>query len=232
MAPRTGGDTGTGVLSDRTRCAPFAVLSSGARSPGSGASVDSQDWASRMWELAAQSSAYAPSLVEEYGEEAARVFAVGCDIIGDQIKDDLDQLRSMPRGTHIGEAPASWLDGQLPPQWLMRYDYDFLFRLRATVEAVRLRAVHPSSGPFRVAPRSDFRSTRSRAAATTTPRTRGCRSLPPSTPCSTRLFPGQASNRRASRTHECGPHYLTFEPLRAGRPQDLPTHLPIGDVAV
>jgi hypothetical protein len=189
MAPRTGGDTGTGVLSDRTRCAPFAVLSSGARSPGSGASVDSQDWASRMWELAAQSSAYAPSLVEEYGEEAARVFAVGCDIIGDQIKDDLDQLRSMPRGTHIGEAPASWLDGQLPPQWLMRYDYDFLFRLRATVEAVRLRAVYPSSGPFRVAPRSDFRSTRSRAAATTT-RTRGCQSLPPSTPCSPRPLPG------------------------------------------
>lgn len=135
-------ENGSSIRQDKMRAVCRALKWRALPVVGSGTSTGSQDAPSGMWELAAQSSAYAPSLVEEYGEEAARVFAVGCDIISDQIKDDLEQLRSMPRGAHVGEAPAAWLDGQLPPRWLMRYDYDFLFRLRATVEAVRLRAVH------------------------------------------------------------------------------------------
>ena len=47
-----------------------------------------------------------------------------------------------------------------------------------------------SSGPPHAAPRSGCRSTRSRAAVTPPPRTRGCRSSPPSAPCSTRPLPG------------------------------------------
>ena len=137
-------ENGSSIRQDKLRAVCRALKWRTLPVVGSRSTTDDQDPPPGMWELAARSSAYAPSLVEEYGEEAARVFAVGCDITSDQIKDDLEQLRSMPRGSHVGEVPASWLDDQLPPRWLMRYDYDFLFRLRATVEALRLRAVHPS----------------------------------------------------------------------------------------
>jgi transcriptional regulator with XRE-family HTH domain len=136
-------ENGSSIRQDKLRVVRRALKWRTLPVVGSGSTTGGQDPSPDIWELAERSSAYAPNLVEGYGEEAARVFAVGCDIIGDQIKDDLEQLRSMRRWSHVGEVPASWLDDQLPPRWLMRYDYDFLFRLRATVEALRLRAVHP-----------------------------------------------------------------------------------------
>jgi hypothetical protein len=54
----------------------------------------------------------------------------------------------------------------------------------------RPRSSPGSSGSPHAAPRSGCRSTRSRAAVTPPPRTRGCRSSPPSAPCSTRPLPG------------------------------------------
>jgi SAM-dependent methyltransferase len=60
---------------------------------------------------------------------------------------------------------------------------------RCPDQRTRPRSSRGSSGPPPAAPRSDCRSTRSRAVATKTPRTRGCRSWPPSAPCSTRPLP-------------------------------------------
>lgn len=137
-------ENGSSIRQDKLRVVCRALKWRALPAVGSRVSAEDKEPSRGMWELATESKGYTLSLVEEYGEGAARVFAVGCDIISDQIKDDLEQLRSMPRGSHVGEAPASWLDNQLPPRWLMRYDYDFLFRLRATVEALRLRAVHPN----------------------------------------------------------------------------------------
>jgi len=85
---------------------------------------------------------YSEWLEHEFGKACAHAFASGCDIIRDQITDDLGRLASRPRGTHIGEL-GGWLDGLLPTRWVPRYDYEFVFQLRCAVETVRLRVVHP-----------------------------------------------------------------------------------------
>ncbi len=43
----------------------------------------------------------------------------------------------MPRGSHLGEVDISWLESDLPLQFLMRYDYDFTYILRTTVISFR-----------------------------------------------------------------------------------------------
>lgn len=87
---------------------------------------------------------YSEWVEREFGEACAHTFASGCDLIRDQITDDLDRLASRPRGTHIGEL-GGWLDGLLPTRWLPQYDYEFVFQLRCAVETVRLRIVHPAA---------------------------------------------------------------------------------------
>lgn len=82
-----------------------------------------------------------PSAVyKAYGKKAAASFAVGSDILMDHIEEDLGELSSMPRGTHIGELSISWLIDMLPTQFLMRYDYEFLFGLRCSVFDLRMDA--------------------------------------------------------------------------------------------
>lgn len=97
----------------------------------------------RMWDLAPDSDAYSRWLATDLGEACARVFAVGCDIWRDQVKEDVSSLAAMPRGTHIGELPGSWLEGYLPDRWLVRYEYEFAYRLHATLEGLAQRALHP-----------------------------------------------------------------------------------------
>lgn len=43
----------------------------------------------------------------------------------------------MPKGSHLGEISTSWLESDLPSQFLMYYDYDFLYILRATITHFR-----------------------------------------------------------------------------------------------
>lgn len=86
-------------------------------------------------------AAWSRALEERFGRACAITFAVGSDVLGDQIRDDLSELSSRPRGTHIGELPTSWLDGSLPKQFVPRYDYDLIYSLAAAVEDLRLRFV-------------------------------------------------------------------------------------------
>ena len=51
----------------------------------------------------------------------------------DHIKEDMSELASMPAGSHIGQLNMSWLYGDLPEQFLTRYDYDFLYQLKCTI---------------------------------------------------------------------------------------------------
>lgn len=84
--------------------------------------------------------AWAPYIVETFGTFAAISFVIGSDILLDNLQEDMDELSSMPSGSHIGQISVSWLESLLPPQFLMRYDYDFLYILRATVTRFRLQA--------------------------------------------------------------------------------------------
>ncbi|HJF40613.1 MAG TPA: helix-turn-helix domain-containing protein [[Clostridium] spiroforme] len=70
------------------------------------------------------------ALAEEFGTVAAVSFVIGSDILLDNIEEDLEALSHMPKGAHLGELDLSWLQSQLPPQFLPRYDYDFLYHLR------------------------------------------------------------------------------------------------------
>lgn len=84
--------------------------------------------------------AWSPYLMETAGNLAATSFAIGSDILLDNLQDDIDKISSMPKGSHIGQIDASWMKSLLPPQFLMRYDYDFLYILRTTVTQFRLQA--------------------------------------------------------------------------------------------
>ncbi|MCL2788207.1 MAG: helix-turn-helix domain-containing protein [Micrococcales bacterium] len=83
--------------------------------------------------------AWSPALEQEYGHSCALTFAVGSDLLLDHLTDDLDTLACMPTATHLGQLDTSWVADRLPPQFLPRYDYEFVYRLRAAVHMLRLR---------------------------------------------------------------------------------------------
>lgn len=90
-------------------------------------------------------AAWSPYLEELFGVEASLTFAVGSDILLDNIEQDLTELASMPVGSHIGQLNISWLEDSLPQQFLMCYNYDFLYRLKCTLCNMRSRAKCGSS---------------------------------------------------------------------------------------
>ncbi len=73
-----------------------------------------------------------------FGSATAACFAIGSDIVLDQAREDLEALSSMPLHSHLGELGASWLVDNLPAQFLTRYDYEFVYALRHSVERLRL----------------------------------------------------------------------------------------------
>ncbi len=81
--------------------------------------------------------AWSENLAKNYGLGAALSFAMGSDLLYDDIREDLDALAKMPKGTHIGELGISYMIELLPEQFLMNYDYDFLFLMRSRVEEFR-----------------------------------------------------------------------------------------------
>lgn len=83
--------------------------------------------------------AWSKYLEENFGEIAALSFAIGSDILLDYIKEDLNELSRQPKGTHIGQLGTSFLEGVLPEQFLMNYDYEFLYAMKS--ELIRLRNI-------------------------------------------------------------------------------------------
>lgn len=81
--------------------------------------------------------AWSKYLENTFGEVAALSFAIGSDILLDYIKDDLNELSRLPKGTHIGQLGVSFLEGIMPEQFLMNYDYEFLYTMKA--ELIHLR---------------------------------------------------------------------------------------------
>lgn len=89
--------------------------------------------------------AWSPFLENAFGASAAMSFAAGSDILLDHIKEDLAELASMPVGSHLGQLSVSWLCEALPQQFMMRYDYDFLYRMKCTLQRMREQAKHGGS---------------------------------------------------------------------------------------
>ncbi|MBE6954042.1 MAG: helix-turn-helix transcriptional regulator [Ruminococcaceae bacterium] len=84
--------------------------------------------------------AWSTYLEKNFGVGAAVAFAVGSEVLMDHINEDIRELSSRPAGTHIGQLEISWLCDDLPEQFLMYYDYEFLYRLKSTLNTMINRA--------------------------------------------------------------------------------------------
>lgn len=91
------------------------------------------------WEKVKSEYVWSDYLCETYGREAALSFAVGSGELLDYIDADMDELSQLSSGSHLGQAEMSYLDGMLPEQFLTRYDYEFLYRLRSSVKDLQAR---------------------------------------------------------------------------------------------
>lgn len=84
--------------------------------------------------------AWSTFLENSFGTNAATSFAVGSDILLDNIEQDMSELVSLPIGSHIGQLDVSMLVDNLPEQFLMHYDYDFLYQMKCSLCEMRARA--------------------------------------------------------------------------------------------
>lgn len=84
--------------------------------------------------------AWSKFLAENFGDAAARSFVIGSDILLDHIKEDMSELSILPKGTHIGQLGTSFLENMLPKQFLINYDYEFLYAMYCRVKHLRLIA--------------------------------------------------------------------------------------------
>lgn len=84
--------------------------------------------------------AWSKYICDRFGEAAAISFVIGSDTVLDQLEEDLRELSALPRGTHVGQLPVSMMKDILPAQFLMRYDYEFLYCLKTTVAKLRATA--------------------------------------------------------------------------------------------
>ena len=84
--------------------------------------------------------AWSKFIAEEFGVVAALSFAVGSDIISEHIDEDLEALSSLPINSHIGQLNISMLADYLPKQFLVHYDYEFLYKMKCILNKMRVRA--------------------------------------------------------------------------------------------
>jgi transcriptional regulator with XRE-family HTH domain len=87
--------------------------------------------------------AWSPYLMENFGKYVAISFVIGSEILLDNINEDLAELSKMPKGSHIGEIPNSFVSSIMPEQFLMRYDYEFMWALRLTL--IHFRRTAPNA---------------------------------------------------------------------------------------
>lgn len=91
-----------------------------------------------------EDDAWSSEIAERYGDGTAVAFVLGSSLLLEELENDLDQLSKMPRGTHIGMLKHSWLTDMLPDQFLMSYDYDFIYYWSTVIFDLRDRAANPN----------------------------------------------------------------------------------------
>ncbi len=84
--------------------------------------------------------AWSQYICNQFGEAAAISFAIGSDIVLDHLEEDINEIAKMPMGSHVGQLPVSMIKDVLPEQFLMRYDYEFLYQLKSAVINLRRTA--------------------------------------------------------------------------------------------
>lgn len=84
--------------------------------------------------------AWSEYIGEHYGEAAAISFVIGSDILLDHIEEDLSEMSELPKGSHVGQLTMSMIKDMLPEQFLMNYDYEFLYCLKTCIIKLRQTA--------------------------------------------------------------------------------------------
>lgn len=79
-----------------------------------------------------------PASLRDLGEIAA-VFMAGLEILSDSVNNDIEELATMPRGSHVGQLSISMLLEHLPDRWTTRYDHEFCWRLKSSLSGMRDR---------------------------------------------------------------------------------------------
>lgn len=77
-----------------------------------------------------KSENWSDEIAEKFGKYAAVAFVIGSEILSDDIEEALTELQKKPRGTHIGELMPSLITDILPRQFMVRYDYDFMYAMK------------------------------------------------------------------------------------------------------
>ncbi len=103
---------------------------------------EAEDEYAWLEEIDSSDEGWSAALNETYGRKAAVSFAVGSAALLDYMNEDLNALKEHPASTHLSQIPWSYLADMLPGQYLMRYDYDFLFRFRAALISYRNRVAY------------------------------------------------------------------------------------------
>lgn len=80
-----------------------------------------------------------PDIERRFGTFASQAVCFGLDILYDYVNDDLHELKKYPFGSHIGMLSCSGVEDNLPEQYITRYNYEFLYRLRNTISELSTR---------------------------------------------------------------------------------------------
>lgn len=79
-------------------------------------------------------NAWSDFLYENFGLYSTISFIFGSDILSDYVSDDLEELSKLPKGSHIGQLEFSMLRMALPKEYLMEYDYNFLYSFNKSLQ--------------------------------------------------------------------------------------------------
>lgn len=84
--------------------------------------------------------AWSTYICDCYGEAAAISFVIGSDMLLDYLEEELQEMSAMPKGAHVGQLGLSRMKDLLPEQFLMRYDYEFLYCFKTNVVRLQEKA--------------------------------------------------------------------------------------------
>lgn len=80
-------------------------------------------------------------IASNFGVLPAISFCIGSDILSDYLDADLEELSKMPIESHIGQIDFSILADIMPKEYLMEYDYNFLYKFKRALQNLIRRAV-------------------------------------------------------------------------------------------
>ncbi len=83
--------------------------------------------------------AWSTFLADNFGKRAAISFVIGSDMLLDYLEQDISDLSQMPVGSHIGQLSTSFIKDDLPPQFLLKYDYEFLYKMLKELKNLKKR---------------------------------------------------------------------------------------------